>query len=147
MAPAGCSIASVSLRCSVAVSGDHRGDVDAAHLPYAGWVPGRALPTWPVAAAALIAGFGVAELTGVRAIGGVVLFVGALWCGLRWKAARGLAVALGLVAVFLLAFALSHVLGRQIGSWPAVFVVSAVVALSAWAAVDRRELPHLEDAV
>lgn len=108
---------------------------------------GRDLPTWPVAAGALILGFAVAELTGVRAIGGVVLFVGALWCGLRWRAARGLPVALGLVAVFLTAFALSHVLGRQIGSWPSVFVVSAVVALAAWAAVDRRAVPHLSDAV
>lgn len=110
-------------------------------------MPGRDLPTWPVAAGALILGFGVAELTGVRAIGGIVLFVGALWCGLRWKAARGLPVALGLVAVFLLAFALSHTLGRQIGSWPSVFVVSAVVALCAWAVVDRAELPHVEDVV
>lgn len=110
-------------------------------------MPGRDLPTWPVAAGALILGFAVAEVTGVRAIGGVVLFVGALWCGLRWKAARGLPVALGLVVVFLTAFALSHVLGRQIGSWPSVFVVSAVVALAAWAAVDRRELPHVEQAV
>lgn len=108
---------------------------------------GRALPTWPVAAGALIVGFGVAELTGVRAVGGVVLFVGALWCGLRWKASRGLAVALGLVAVFLLAFALSHVLGRQIGSWPSVFVVSAVVGLCAWAVADRAEVPHVEEIV
>ena len=115
--------------------------------PYALPVPGRSLPTWPVAAGALILGFGVAELTGVRAIGGVVLFLGALWCGLRWKEARGLAVALGLVAVFLLAFALSHVLGRQIGSWPSVFVVSAVVALCAWALVDRDAVPHVEEAV
>jgi hypothetical protein len=110
-------------------------------------VPGRDLPTWPVAAGGLILGFAVAEVTGVRAIGGIVLFVAALWCGLRWKAARGLPVALGLVVVFLTAFALSHVLGRQIGSWPSVFVVSAVVALAAWAAVDRRELPRVEQAV
>lgn len=101
-------------------------------------MPGRSLPTWIVAAGSLIAGFGVAELTGVRAIGGVVLFLGALWCGLRWKAARGLPVALLLVAVFLAAFALSHRLGDEIGSWPSVFVVSAVTALCAWALVDRR---------
>ncbi len=110
-------------------------------------MPGRSLPTWPVAAGALILGFAVADLTGVRPLGGVVLFVGALWCGLRWKQARGLGVALGLVAVFLAAFALSHVLGDEIGAWPAVFVVSGVVAASAWALVDRGETLHVNDAV
>src|SRR4051794_1379612 len=110
-------------------------------------MPGRSLPTWPVAALALIVGFGVAELTGVRALGGIVLFLGALWCGLRWKAERGLPLALALVAVFLIAFALSHVLGDQIGAWPSVFVVSAVVALCAWAVADRPTQPHVRDAV
>lgn len=118
-----------------------------AALAYADRVPGERLPTWPVAAGALILGFGVAELTGVRAIGGIVLFIGALWCGLRWKAAAGLPIAIGLVAVFLVAFALSHVLGDEIGSWPSVFVVSAVVALCAWAVVDRAEPPHVEDVI
>lgn len=101
-------------------------------------MPGASLPTWPVAAGALILGFAVAELTGVRPLGGVVLFLGALWCGLRWKHAQGLPTALALVAVFLAAFALSHRLGDEIGAWPSVFVVSAIVALCAWALVDRR---------
>lgn len=104
-------------------------------------------PTWPIAAGALILGFGVAELTGVRAIGGLVLFAGALWCGLRWKATRGLVVAIGLVALFLVLFAVSHVLGDQIGAWPSVFVVSAVMALATWLAADRAEPPPLADVV
>jgi hypothetical protein len=95
-------------------------------------------PTWPVAAGSLIVGFGVAEITGVRAVGGVVLFVACLWCGLRWKERRGLGVALGLVALYLVLFVLSHVLGRQIGSWPSVFLISAVMAGAAWAIADRR---------
>ena len=95
----------------------------------------------------MILGFAVADVTGVRPLGGLVLFIGALWCGLRWKAARGLATALALVAVFLIAFALSHVLGNQIGAWPSVFVVSAAMAFCAWALVDRNETLHVNDAV
>lgn len=104
-------------------------------------------PTWPVAAGSLLLGFAVAELTGVRAIGGIVLFVGALWCGLQWRAKRGLPLALALVFLFLALFAISHVLGNQIGSWPSVFVVSAAMGLAAWAVADRREVPHVNDVV
>ncbi len=93
-------------------------------------------PTWPLAAGALLLGFAVAELTGVRAIGGVVLFLGALACGLRWRLLLGLPRALALVFAFLVAFAVSHPLGDAIGAWPAVFVVSAVVGLIAWRAAD-----------
>lgn len=97
----------------------------------------RPLPTWPIAAGALLLGFVVAELTGTRAVGGVVLFLGALACGLRWRLLLGLPRALGLVAVFLAGFALSHPLGDAIGSWPAVFVVSAVVGGVTWWVADR----------
>jgi hypothetical protein len=107
----------------------------------------RTIPTWPVAAGALILGFGVAELTGVRAIGGVVLFLGALWCGLRWKFLRGLTVALSLVVLFLALFVISHVLGHQIGAWPSVFVVSAVMAVATWIAADRDTAPDVVDIV
>lgn len=110
-------------------------------------MPASRIPTWPIAAGALILGFGVAELTGVRAIGGVVLFAGALWCGLRWKAIRGLPLALALVGLFLVLFALSHVIGDQIGSWPSVFLVSAVMALAAWLVADRRGAPDVIDVV
>lgn len=104
-------------------------------------------PTWPVAAGALILGFGVAELTGVRAIGGIVLFAGALWCGLQWRSRRGLPLALALVALFLVLFAISHVLGDEIGAWPSVFVVAAVMGVAAWFAADRSEPPPLADVV
>lgn len=107
----------------------------------------RNTPTWPVAAGALLLGFAVAEITGVRAIGGVVLFLGALWCGLHWKARRGLPLALALVVLFLALFAISHVLGDQIGSWPSVFVVSAVMGVTTWVAADRRVAPDVIDVV
>jgi hypothetical protein len=95
------------------------------------------LPTWPVAAISLIVGFAVADITGVRAIGGIVLVLAALWCGLRWRRDHDLRLALQLVAVYLVAFALSHVLGLVIGAWPAVFVVAAVVGVATWMRADR----------
>lgn len=90
-----------------------------------------------VAALTLIVGFGVADLTGVRPLGGIVLFVGALWCGLQWKARRGLPVALGLILLFLVLFALSHKLGHEIGAWPSVFTVAAIMGVAGWLAADR----------
>lgn len=96
----------------------------------------RSLPTWPIAAGALLLGFAVADLSGTRALGGIVLLLGALACGLRWRLLLGLPRALALVAAFLAAFALAHPLGKAIGSWPAVLVVSAVVGAIAWRAAD-----------
>jgi hypothetical protein len=98
--------------------------------------PMRPLPTWPIAAGALLLGFAVAEITGVRAAGGVVLFLGGLACGLRWRALLGLPRAIALVGVFLAGFALAHPLGHAIGSWPAVIAVAAVVGAISWRVAD-----------
>ncbi|WP_210491697.1 hypothetical protein [Patulibacter sp. SYSU D01012] len=97
----------------------------------------RPYPTWLIAPLSLVIGFGVADLTGVRPLGGVVLFLAALWCGLEWRRTRGLPVALGLVLVYLAAFALSHPLGKQVGSWPSVLAVSVIVGAVVWAATTR----------
>jgi len=43
-----------------------------------------ALPTAPVAAGSLIAGYLVARETGVRPLGGAVLLAGGAWCAYRW---------------------------------------------------------------
>jgi hypothetical protein len=96
----------------------------------------RPLPTWPLAAGALLLGFAVAELTGVRAIGGIVLFLGGLACGLRWRVLLGLPRAIALVVVFLAGFALAHPLGNAIGSWPAVILVAAIVGGIVWRVAD-----------
>lgn len=96
----------------------------------------RPLPTWPIAAGALLLGFAVAELTGVRALGGVVLFLGGLASGLRWRVLLGLPRALALAAVLLAGFVLAHPLGHAIGSWPAVLLVAAVVGVAAWHLAD-----------
>ena len=91
-----------------------------------------------VAAAAFLAGFGVAELTGVRAIGGLVLLAGGAWCA--WAALRlaGPAATAALVAIALALFVVSHPLGRLIGAWPAVLVSAALVAVAAVALLSRR---------
>lgn len=99
-----------------------------------------------VAALSLVAGFAVADVTGVRPLGGLVLFGAALWCGLRWKATVGLPVAFALVGVYLLGFALSHPLGSAIGSWPAVLAIAAAVGAIVWAVADRPDTTHPEPA-
>lgn len=101
----------------------------------------RTPPTWPVAAGSLALGFAVAEVTGVRAVGGVVLLLGAAWCSLRWRERVGTGRACGLLGVYLVAFVGSHVLGRAIGAWPAVAVVSAAVAWATYALADAPMRP------
>ncbi len=96
------------------------------------------VPTAPVAAASLVLGFAVAQASGVRALGGLVLLAGVAWCAVRWRRAAGLGAALGLSAVYLAAFALSHVLADALGAWPSVAVAAAVVAGAAWLVADAR---------
>ena len=89
-----------------------------------------------VAAATFLAGFGVAELTGLRAIGGLVLVAGGAWCG---RAALPIAGSRGTIALLGFALALfvaAHPLGEAIGAWPAVAVSAALVAAAA-AAITR----------
>jgi hypothetical protein len=92
-----------------------------------------------VAAAAFLAGFGVAELTGVRAIGGLVLLAGGAWCA--WCAYRlaGGTATVALVVVALALFVISHPLGHLIGAWPAVVVSAALVAVAAAAILARAQ--------
>jgi hypothetical protein len=93
-------------------------------------------PTWPVAAGSLALGFAVAQATGVRPLGGVVLLAGAGWCALRWKERVGTGRAAGLVGLYAMAFAGSHVLAHAIGAWPSVAIVCAVVAGGSYAVAD-----------
>jgi hypothetical protein len=92
--------------------------------------------TWPVAAGSLVLGFAVAQATGVRPLGGVVLIAGAGWCALRWREKVGGARTAGLVGLYAVAFAGSHLLAHPIGAWPSVAVVTAVVAAGTYAVAD-----------
>jgi hypothetical protein len=94
-------------------------------------------PTWPVAAGSLALGFAVAEVTGVRPIGGIVLVLGLAWCALAWRQRVAPPVWGGLVVFYLVLFALSHVLGHVIGAWPSVAVVAACMAVATLRLADR----------
>ena len=86
------------------------------------------VPTAPIAATGLIGGFAVAVASGSRPLGGAVMAVFGIGCIAVWLRRDGRATAVKLTATGLLAFAISHVLGRVIGAWPSVIVVSAVTA-------------------
>jgi hypothetical protein len=79
-------------------------------------------------AATFIAGFGVAELTGVRALGGLVLLLGGAWCAVLALRLAGPAATVILGVIALALFVVSHPLGHVIGAWPAVGVTAALVA-------------------
>ncbi len=98
----------------------------------------RAIPTAPIAAGSLIVGYGVAASTGSRALGGVVLGVGGLWCIRAWARRNGRATALWLACASLAAFVASHLLALAIGAWPSVLCVSAAMAAVAWTRADAR---------
>ncbi|MGH3343256.1 MAG: hypothetical protein ACRDPK_10300 [Carbonactinosporaceae bacterium] len=100
------------------------------------------IPSGAIAAASLIAGFAVADLTGVRPLGGGVLLVGAALCWPRWRRAAGARAAVGLVMAFAMAFALAHPLAGVVGAWPSVLIVSAAMAAAAWTVADRRAHPQ-----
>ncbi len=95
------------------------------------------MPTAPVAAASLVLGFAVAQATGVRPLGGLVLLAAVAWCALRWRRTAGLAVAALLVAIYAGAFAASHALADVLGTWGAVLTVAAVTGLAAHLLADR----------
>lgn len=95
----------------------------------------RAVPAAPaaiplVAAATFLAAFGVADVTGVRALGGLVLVAGGAWCALRVRPAAGTPRTIALVAFALVAFVASHPLGDVLGAWPAVVLVAAAVGFA-----------------
>lgn len=96
----------------------------------------RSLPTAPVAAGSLIAGYAVAVASGSRALGGVVLVLAGLWCLRAWTRRHGARSALALALVVFAAFVLSHVLGLLLGAWPSVLLVSALTGAVVWLRAD-----------
>ena len=90
-------------------------------------------------AVGLAAGFGVAQGTGIRALGGAVFLAGGLGAGRLWVQRRGWAVALGLGALYVGAFVLAHVLALGVGlsAWLAVGLVTLAAAGITHAVADR----------
>ena len=105
----------------------------------------RPIPTAAIAAGSLVAGYGVAAGSGSRPLGGLVLVAGGLYCARVWARRDGPRTAVALTGVGLLAFALSHVIAREIGAWPSVLTVAAATGAVVWVrsdapAADRAEL-------
>ncbi|MCW2581247.1 MAG: conserved rane protein of unknown function [Klenkia sp.] len=99
------------------------------------------LPSALPVAIGLAAGFGIAQGTGVRALGGAVFLAGGLAAGWLWRRRRGWAVTAGLAVVYLVAFVLAHVLAIGVGwpAWLAVGVVTIVAAGIASVVADRSQ--------
>ena len=85
-----------------------------------------------LSAVGLIAGFGVAQASGSRTLGGIVLAAFGLTCVWVWLHRDDRRTAVRLTAVGLLAFVFSHVLGLVIGAWPSVLLVAAATAWACW---------------
>ncbi len=98
----------------------------------------QTLPTAPIAAAALIGGYGVVVASGSRALGGVVLIALGLVCVAISASRDSRRTTALLVAVGLLAFALSHVLGLLIGAWAGVLLAALGTAGACWRLSDLR---------
>ncbi len=96
-------------------------------------------PSAVAVAVGLAAGFGVAQGTAVRALGGAVFGAGGLAAGWLWVQRRGWAVALGLGALYVGAFVLAHVLalGAGLPAWLAVGLVTLAAAGVTYAVADR----------
>jgi hypothetical protein len=109
--------------------------------PSLGRVPPVAVSA--LAAASLVAGFAVAQATGVRALGGLVLLAAAAACAVIWRRHAGTGAAAGLVALYVAAFAASHVLAEAIGAWPSVLTVAGVVGAGSLVVLARApSAPH-----
>lgn len=98
----------------------------------------RDLPTAPIAAGGLIAGYAVAAATGSRPLGGAVLAVFGLTCVWVWLGRDSGRITAILTGVGLLAFALSHVIALLTGPWPAVLLAAAVAGGASWRLSDSR---------
>jgi hypothetical protein len=96
-------------------------------------------PSAVLVAVGLAVGFGVAQGTGIRALGGAVFALCGLGAAWLWVPRRGWAVAVGLGVLYLAAFVLAHVLALAVGlpAWLAVSLVTVVAAGVTYGVVDR----------
>jgi hypothetical protein len=96
-------------------------------------------PSALLVAGGLVIGFGVAQGTGLRWLGGLLLVGTGLAAARLWVARRGWAVAVVLGLVYLAAFVLSHVLALGLGvpAWISVALVTLAAAGVTYVVADR----------
>ena len=99
----------------------------------------RPLPTAPLAAGSLIAGYAVAASSGSRPLGGIVLAIGGVWCICIWLRRHGRRTAATLAGVGFSALVLSHLLALAVGAWPSVLIVAAATATATWRLADAND--------
>ncbi|WP_142026758.1 hypothetical protein [Blastococcus colisei] len=87
-------------------------------------------PSAVLVAVGLAAGFGVAQGTGIRALGGAVFAAAGLAAGVLWVRRRGPGPAVALAALYVGSFVLAHVLAIGVGlpAWLAVSLVTLTAA-------------------
>src|SRR3954454_13161 len=97
-------------------------------------------PSALLVAVGLAAGFGIAQGTGVRALGGAVFAAAGVAAGGLWVGRRGgAATAIALAALYIGAFVLAHVLAIGVGmpAWLAVSLVTLTSAGVTFAVADQ----------
>jgi hypothetical protein len=97
------------------------------------------MATWPVASGLLLLGFAVADATGIRPLGGIVMIAAIAWCATRWIRAAGLGRTVALVLVYVASFGVSHVIADKLSAWPSVLLAAAVTGLAVWALADAAQ--------
>lgn len=103
-----------------------------------------AFPSSLLVAIGLAVGFGVAQGTGNRPLGGLVFAAAGLGAGWLVRRRRGWKLTAALGALYLGAFVLAHVLAIGLG-WPAWGAVSLVTIVAAGVTYGVADLPR-EDA-
>ena len=91
---------------------------------------------WPVDAAALPVGFAVAQVSGMRPVGGAVM-VALLGLGAWRRRGAGVPAQLGVAGVAVAAFVASHLLHDALTVPGAVAAAGAVVGAAAYGLLDR----------
>ena len=105
-------------------------------LPVAGVL--APVPTAAVAALTLVVAFAVAQLTEVRALGGLVLAAGVTWCAVRSLQSAGAGRVVAVVLVGAACFVGAHLLAQAINPWLSVLLAAGVLGGVAWLLVDTR---------
>jgi hypothetical protein len=94
------------------------------------------MATWPVASGSLLLGFALAEATGIRPLGGLVMILALAWCARSWLRTAGVIRTAALVLVYVVAFGVSHLVADALSAWPSVMLAAAITALAVWALAD-----------